>query len=614
MLDIVRNLVSSIFGKILLAIMVLSFALWGVGDILTSGNSQLAAKVGKEKITLNEFYIKLQESIETYNINNAIQLNVNDAVDLGLHNLVLNELIFSKMVDNYSKNQGIYLSDNSFKLIIKGLPQFKNENNNFSELKYKNYVLNNFPSEEVFLKELESIILKGIIFENFNINNFLNKSIINILYNYEGEKRNIEYFLIGKEMVNIKTSSNSELEKYFQENIDKYKIPEQIIINYIELKIEDFQNVNNINDNQVKQYYENNIRLYTKEETRKIEFARFNNKNEADKFVQSFENKSSQDLKNQLISDNIKLSSIEKYNGGTFPDEIKEIIFQLKLNQSTPPISINDLGYYLIRVTDISKKKTLPIEDVYRDIRDYLSLEDAYELYDASLNNIDEMLLNDFTIEEISSEIKDINIVKNTNINELLSKDGFDKESLINRPVGFVSEIIFNNNNAYVVEIVNKLEITKPRFEQVIDIVEDDYTKSLIEREIQSKIGKALIQLQFKGYESFKKFAEINNLEIKSFDHITRQDNKIKEDTITKLFELKENIIFEIQFNNQDSGIGIVKKIIKADEIISDTFYKNIKENIKNNFNNSLETTIANEIINQTEYEIFTQNIDNLLM
>ena len=55
----------------------------------------------------------------------------------------------------------------------------------------------------------------------------------------------------------------------------------------------------------------------------------------------------------------------------------------------------------------------------------------------------------------------------------------------------------------------------------------------------------------------FKKFAEINNLEIKSFDNLTRQDNIIKEDTITKLFELNENIIFEIKFNNQDSGIGI---------------------------------------------------------
>ena len=52
MLDIVRNLVSSIFGKILLAIMVLSFALWGVGDILSSGNSQLAAKIGNEMTSI----------------------------------------------------------------------------------------------------------------------------------------------------------------------------------------------------------------------------------------------------------------------------------------------------------------------------------------------------------------------------------------------------------------------------------------------------------------------------------------------------------------------------------------------------------------------------------
>ena len=69
MLDIIRNLVSSIFGKILLAIMVLSFALWGVGDILSSGNSQLAAKVGNEKISLDEFYIKFQQTVRDYNQN-----------------------------------------------------------------------------------------------------------------------------------------------------------------------------------------------------------------------------------------------------------------------------------------------------------------------------------------------------------------------------------------------------------------------------------------------------------------------------------------------------------------------------------------------------------------
>ena len=66
MLDIIRNLVASIFGKILLGIMVLSFALWGVGDILNSGNAQLAAKVGSQKITLDEFYFEFQRSIDEF--------------------------------------------------------------------------------------------------------------------------------------------------------------------------------------------------------------------------------------------------------------------------------------------------------------------------------------------------------------------------------------------------------------------------------------------------------------------------------------------------------------------------------------------------------------------
>ena len=67
MLDIIRNLVASIFGKILLGIMVLSFALWGVGDLLNSGNSQLAAKVSKQKITLDDFYYEFQRSIDDFN-------------------------------------------------------------------------------------------------------------------------------------------------------------------------------------------------------------------------------------------------------------------------------------------------------------------------------------------------------------------------------------------------------------------------------------------------------------------------------------------------------------------------------------------------------------------
>ena len=123
MLDIVRNSVSSIFGKILLGIMVLSFALWGVGDILTSGNSQLAAKVGNEKITLDEFYNEFQKTVSLYNQQTSSSINLKEAKDLQLHNILLNDLIYSRMVKDYANKQSIFINDTSCLLYTSPSPR-----------------------------------------------------------------------------------------------------------------------------------------------------------------------------------------------------------------------------------------------------------------------------------------------------------------------------------------------------------------------------------------------------------------------------------------------------------------------------------------------------------
>ena len=226
MLDIVRNLVSSIFGKILLGIMVLSFALWGVGDILTSGNSQLAAKIGKEKITLEEFYNEFQKTVNEYNQLMQSNISLKEAYEKDLHNVLLNELLYAKMVNNYAKNKNLYLNDGSLKSIITNLPQFKNEDNTFSELKYKNFIYNNFVSEELFLRQIENTIYQGLLFENFVVNNFIDKSIIDLLYNHEGERRSIDYFIFDEEKISINEINDDKINNFYELNKNKYVVPE----------------------------------------------------------------------------------------------------------------------------------------------------------------------------------------------------------------------------------------------------------------------------------------------------------------------------------------------------------------------------------------------------
>ena len=377
MLDIVRNLVSSIFGKILLAVMVLSFALWGVGDILSSGNSQLAAKVGKEKITLDEFYNEFQITVRNYNQNTQSNLSMKEAYEMQLHNALLNELIFTKMVNNYAKKNNIYVNTEALEIFILNLPQFKSDNGEFSKTKYKTFILNNFQNEELFLNQVENLIYQGLIFENFSINNFINSSVVDLLYNFEGEKRSIRYFLLDKKIIVTDTDEN-KIKDFYEKNKNNYLIDKKIIVDYIEIKLENYKDKTNIEDNIIKDYYVSNIDLYTVPENRDIEFIRFSNKSDADEYVQLISEDDDSKLELYINSKNLEINSINNFNGDSFPDEISKEIFSLKINEFSNPIEYKDIGFYIFKIKKINEKKIIELKDVKSEIADYLASEDAF--------------------------------------------------------------------------------------------------------------------------------------------------------------------------------------------------------------------------------------------
>ena len=74
----------------------------------------------------------------------------------------------------------------------------------------------------------------------------INDAIINKLYDYEGEKRTISYFLLNKNEVKIDTNNNL-INDYYLDNKSNYLIPEKTIIDFIEVNINDFKRKENIN-------------------------------------------------------------------------------------------------------------------------------------------------------------------------------------------------------------------------------------------------------------------------------------------------------------------------------------------------------------------------------
>ena len=614
MLDIVRNLVSSIFGKILLAVMVLSFALWGVGDILTSGNSQLAAKVGKEKITLDEFYNEFQNTVKNYNQISQSNLSLKEAYNIQLHSVLLNDLIYSKMINNYAKNNEIFLSDQSLKIIITNLPQFKNDDGRFSEVKYKNYILNNFPNEQLFLNQVENTIYQGMLFENFNLNSFLNESLVDTLYNYEGEKRSISYFLLEDNDVSI-NKSDELIREYYNENSENYIVNEKTIVDYIEINLENYKNLDIVNESQIINYYQDNIDQYSIEETRDIEFVRFDNEIDAQNFYNLYSSNDDEKILEFIKKKEININKINEFNGDSFPESLKESIFNLTLLEVSPPLKYEELGYYIFKINSVNDAQTAEIDDVKDEIKNYLASEDAYLEFDETINIADEMLINDYSFEDISESLQNISINKSINLEDLLTK--FDNENNVkfkDKPTGYISDIIMNQNKAFIFTIKEREKAYIPDLEQVLSKVTNDYESNEIYLKQNSIADKILIELQFKDFDNFQNYSKKKNFDLKTNENIGRDNIELTNNTVINIFELNADNVFKVELENGRVGIGYLNNIIKPKDYISDNFYQSVKNNIQTNYNNSIQSIIGNEIINNTSYEIYSQNIDRLFM
>ena len=65
MLDQMRRGVTNLFTKFLLALLIVAFAVWGIGDVVRRSSQGALATVGKTEITTEEFRQAYQDEIQS---------------------------------------------------------------------------------------------------------------------------------------------------------------------------------------------------------------------------------------------------------------------------------------------------------------------------------------------------------------------------------------------------------------------------------------------------------------------------------------------------------------------------------------------------------------------
>ena len=242
MLTSIRKVTTSVLAKILIAIIILPFLFWGMGDVFRSGNQNVIVTIESEKVSAQSFV----EYVNRLNLNEQQRNNMGET---DLLDKILSDYVAKKIIALEIINQGVNLNNKSLKKIITADDTFK-EDDKFSRIKYEKFLLESGISAPVFEQNIAAQEKKRqlltFLSEGINLPEFMVKQE----YTKENQIKTIQYLEldslykkhpITKEEI-IKTYESNK--KLFTQDFKK--------INYVELLPENLTGQKEYNESYFK--------------------------------------------------------------------------------------------------------------------------------------------------------------------------------------------------------------------------------------------------------------------------------------------------------------------------------------------------------------------------
>jgi len=232
MLGPIRKFSTSIYAKVLLAVIIIPFVFWGMGGI-KSGNKNIVVIIDKEKYTSQQF-------------TNFINRTATSKIEAGQVEELLYAFINEKLIEKEIEYFGIKLNDNALAKLIKHQKEFK-RGNEFSRTEYEKFLLKNNVTAVTFETILSKTERKKHLLDLIGGGISPPQFLVNIAYDNINQKRKIELINLNDVVKKKINFSQNQIESFFNKNKDRYSETFKTV-KIIELSPEKLINSNEFSD------------------------------------------------------------------------------------------------------------------------------------------------------------------------------------------------------------------------------------------------------------------------------------------------------------------------------------------------------------------------------
>lgn len=399
-----RTIVTQILLFLLMGLLIVSFAFWGIGDVFRGFGAQTVAKVGATEIRIDEYRRAFNDRLQDIGRQINRPFTPDQARAMGIDRQVLGELVAEAALNEKTKKMGLAVTDSIVRDRVMQFAGFKGPDGNFDPVRYQMLLRNNNFTEASFLAAEKRLAIRQQLLSAVAGDLLPPKALADAFWRLQSETRAIEYVRLTPEQAGaIPAASEDELKKYFEANKAAFRAPEYRTLRVLHLTPQSLIKDITIGDDVVKQTYEQIKARITTPERRQIDQVTFASqdaaKAAADRIAKGETlDAVAKDLKLGVVS----LGTLAKSEIVDAP--VAEAAFTLAAGATSQPLA-GRFGPVIIRVVKIEPERTPPFEEVSKALREDLQMRQAAQRVQALHDKIEDERGAGLTIEEIGKKM-----------------------------------------------------------------------------------------------------------------------------------------------------------------------------------------------------------------
>ncbi len=404
MLEFIRNRAQSWVAWVIVGLIIIPFALFGIGDYATNDAGNNVATVNDVKISNQEFQRAYYQ--QEQRMKEMLGADFDVSVFEGqMRKNVLDGIVEQELLVQVSRDEGLRVSAQQLAMIIQGIEAFQSDGK-FDRETYLSALNMQGQSIGYFESRIHRSLLSQQLYAAVASSSVVSNSSIDTYLRLQNQQRDIGYFEIPAAKFSADISiDESAASDYYNENSNLYKTTETVDVEYVSLSLDDLIDGIELSEQEIVEAFAEQKSSMTPAEQRKASHILVELQPGAEKDEVGDASEKARMIKLRLVAGEDFSSLAQEFSDdlgsadmggdlgffsqGDMAPEFDEKVFSMSQGDVSDVVE-TEFGFHIIRLDEIKASKEPLLADVRDQLVEQLRFNKAeskyYDLVDSLTN------------------------------------------------------------------------------------------------------------------------------------------------------------------------------------------------------------------------------------